>query len=50
MIVFVTGAAGYVGGAIAARLLDAGHHVLGLTRSPEKAEASAGARDRAGDR
>ena len=39
MIVFVTGAAGYVGGAIAARLVGAGHHVLGLTRSPEKAEA-----------
>jgi nucleoside-diphosphate-sugar epimerase len=39
MIVFITGATGYIGGAIAARLVDAGHHVLGLTRSPERAEA-----------
>lgn len=39
MIVFVTGAAGYIGGSIAARLLAAGHKVRGLTRSPEKAEA-----------
>ncbi len=39
MMVFVTGAAGYIGGSIAARLLTAGYRVRGLTRSAEKAEA-----------
>ena len=39
MMVFVTGASGYIGGSIAARLVAAGHRVTGLTRSPEKAEA-----------
>jgi nucleoside-diphosphate-sugar epimerase len=35
--VFVTGATGYVGGAIAARVARAGHEVFGLTRRPERA-------------
>ncbi|GAA0593435.1 NAD-dependent epimerase/dehydratase family protein [Craurococcus roseus] len=39
MKVFVTGAAGYIGGSVAARLAEAGHAVRGLVRSPEKAEA-----------
>jgi len=39
MEVFVTGAAGYIGGSVAARLVEAGHAVRGLVRSPEKAEA-----------
>jgi nucleoside-diphosphate-sugar epimerase len=37
MKVFVTGASGYLGGSIAARLLEQGHEVLGLVRSHEKA-------------
>ncbi len=37
--VFVTGASGYLGGAIAARLVRGGHEVYGLTRSAEKAKA-----------
>ncbi|WGF86582.1 NAD-dependent epimerase/dehydratase family protein [Marinivivus vitaminiproducens] len=39
MQVFVTGAAGYIGGSIAARLIEAGHGVRGLVRSEAKAEA-----------
>lgn len=35
--IFVTGATGYLGGAIAARLARAGHDVLGLTRSLSRA-------------
>jgi nucleoside-diphosphate-sugar epimerase len=35
--VFVTGAAGYIGGSVAAGLIDAGHHVAGLVRSEERA-------------
>jgi nucleoside-diphosphate-sugar epimerase len=39
MKIFVTGAAGYIGGSVAARLAGAGHDVRGLVRSHEKAEA-----------
>lgn len=38
MRVFVTGASGYIGGSVAARLIEAGHRVTGLVRSAEKAE------------
>jgi len=38
MDVFLTGAIGYIGGAIADALLRAGHAVLGLARSDEVAE------------
>jgi nucleoside-diphosphate-sugar epimerase len=41
--VFVTGASGYLGSAIAARLVRAGHEVWGLTRSEEKARSLAAA-------
>jgi nucleoside-diphosphate-sugar epimerase len=37
MKVFLTGASGYIGGSVAAALLSAGHTVLGLVRSPQKA-------------
>ena len=33
MNVFVTGAAGFIGGSIATGLVNAGHHVTGLVRS-----------------
>lgn len=36
--VFLTGATGFIGGAIAQRLLDVGHRVRGLVRDPGKAE------------
>jgi nucleoside-diphosphate-sugar epimerase len=39
MDVFVTGASGYIGGSVAARLMRAGHRVRGLARSAEKAAA-----------
>jgi nucleoside-diphosphate-sugar epimerase len=35
--VFMTGATGYIGGSVAAKLLDGGHSVRGLVRSQEKA-------------
>jgi len=35
--VLVTGATGYIGGSVAARLLSAGHEVIGIVRSEEKA-------------
>lgn len=37
MKVFITGATGYIGGSVAAKLLAQGHSVLGLVRSQEKA-------------
>ncbi len=40
MAIFVTGATGFVGGSIAARLIEAGATVRGLVRNPDKAEAA----------
>ena len=37
MKVFLTGASGYIGGAVAAALARAGHDVFGLVRTSEKA-------------
>lgn len=39
MKVFITGATGYIGGSVAKVLLEAGHMVYGLVRSPDKLEA-----------
>jgi len=41
MRIFITGATGYIGGAVAERLMAAGHAVVGLARSQEKADALA---------
>lgn len=41
--IFVTGATGYIGGAVAARLARKGHQVFGLTRDPEQAKSLAAA-------
>ena len=41
MHVFLTGANGWIGSAVARELLDADHHVVGLVRSKEKADALA---------
>lgn len=38
MIIFLTGATGFIGGAVALRLKASGHRIRGLVRSPEKAE------------
>lgn len=38
MNIFITGATGYIGGSIAARLLERGHSITGLVRSKEKAD------------
>jgi nucleoside-diphosphate-sugar epimerase len=35
--IFITGASGYIGGSIAQRLIEAGHEVVGLVRSEERA-------------
>lgn len=37
MKIFVTGAAGYIGGSVAEKLIASGHEVVGLTRSEDKA-------------
>jgi nucleoside-diphosphate-sugar epimerase len=42
MKVFVTGAAGYIGGSVAAALIASGHSVKGLVRSQERAAAVRG--------
>jgi nucleoside-diphosphate-sugar epimerase len=39
MNIFVTGSSGYIGGAVAAALMAAGHRVTGLVRSQERAAA-----------
>lgn len=41
MNIFITGAAGFIGGSVAHRLMQEGHVIRGLVRSPEKAQALA---------
>jgi uncharacterized protein YbjT (DUF2867 family) len=38
MKIFLTCASGYIGGSVAHKLIQQGHQVYGLVRSPEKAE------------
>lgn len=38
MKIFVTGAGGFIGGTVAAHLIQHGHHVVGLVRRPEQAD------------
>jgi len=37
MKIFIIGASGYIGGSIAAKLIEAGHEIVGLVRSEERA-------------
>lgn len=41
MKVFITGVSGYIGGSIAARLVELGHEVLGLVRTEQRAQETA---------
>ena len=47
--VLVTGASGFVGGAVVAAALAGGHDVVGLVRDPARADRAAGADLRRGD-
>ncbi len=50
MKILVTGATGYIGGSVSAKLMAAGHKVVGLTRSDDGAAQSQGYRHRASGR
>lgn len=39
MNIFITGATGFIGGSVAMRLIEAGHHVTGLVRDAARAQA-----------
>src|SRR5690349_12942629 len=43
MKIFVTGASGFIGSAVVAELIGAGHHVVGLARANSSADAVAAA-------